>query len=75
MMVKSVTRSRLIQAWFAAVLLIAVAGVAFGMSVTVTTGAMLLAMSLVPPAIAMLLWPKAQSPTAGDVLRGADRRD
>ena len=75
MTLKDVTQSRPIKVWFAIVLLIAVVGEAFGVSVTASTGAMLLAMSLVPLVIAVLLWPEAQSQTAGDVLRGADRRD
>jgi hypothetical protein len=74
-MLNDMTRSRLIQGWFAAVLLVGVAAIAFGMSVTVSTGAVLLVLSLVPPAIVFLLWPRRQSLTAGDVLRGADRRD
>jgi len=74
-MLKDMTRSRLIQVWFAAVLLVAVAGMAFGMSVTASTGALLLAMSLVPPAVMLLLWPGVQSRTVGDVLRDTDRRD
>ena len=71
---KDVTQSRPIQVWFAIVLLIAVCGEAFGVSVTASTGAMLLAISLVPLAVALLLWPQAQSQTVGDVLRGVDRR-
>ena len=47
-MLKDITRSRLIQVWFAAVALVVVAGVAFGATMTVSTGAMLLALSLVP---------------------------
>jgi hypothetical protein len=74
-MLKDITRSRVIQVWFAAVLLVVVACMAFGTSVTVSTGAMLLALSLVPPAMVLLLWPRVQSPTAADVLHGADRRD
>jgi hypothetical protein len=74
-MLKDITRSRLIQVWFVAILLVAVAGMAFGMSMTVSTAAMLLAMSLVPPAVVLLLWPGVQSPTVGDVLRDTDRRD
>jgi hypothetical protein len=62
------------QIWFAAVVLIVVAGIAFGASVTVGTGAVLLALCLVPGAIIWMLWPGAQSPTVGDVLRGTDRR-
>jgi hypothetical protein len=73
-MVKNMTRSRVIQFWFAAVLLIVVACVAFGVAMTISTGAMLLVMSLVPPAIVLLLWPGAQAATIGDVLRGTKRR-
>jgi hypothetical protein len=73
-MLKDMTRSRLIQVWFAGVALVVVAGVAFGAAVTVGTGAMLLALSLVPPAIVLLLWPRVQPLTAADVLHGRDRR-
>jgi hypothetical protein len=74
-MLNDMTRSRLIQAWFVAVVLAVVAGVALGVSVSRSTAAMLLALSLAPPAILLLLWPGIQSPTAGDVIRGPDRRD
>jgi hypothetical protein len=73
-MLKDITRSRLIQVWFAAVALVVVAGVAFGSTVTVSTGAMLLALSLVPPAIVFLLWQGVQPLTAADVVHGRDRR-
>jgi hypothetical protein len=72
-MLKDMTRSRLIQVWFAAVLLIVVAAMAFGLSVTVSTGAMLLVLSLVPPSIVLLLWPGVQPLTASEVLHGAAR--
>ena len=72
-MLKGMTRSKLLRIWFTAVLLAVVAIVALGVNVTVGTGAMLLAMCLVPPAIAWMLWPAAQPVTAGEVLRG-DRR-
>jgi hypothetical protein len=71
---KNLTRSKVIQIWFAAVLLIVVAAVTFGVAVTIGTGAMLLVMSLVPPAVVLLLWPGAQPLTIGDVLRGSERR-
>jgi hypothetical protein len=73
-MLKDMTRSRLIQVWFAAIALVVVAGVAFGAAVTVSTGAMLLALSLVPPAIVLLLWPGVQPLTAAEVLHSRDRR-
>ncbi len=74
-MSNNVTRSRLIQAWFAAVILVAVAGVVLGVSLRVSTGALLLALSVVPPAIVLALWPRVQSPSAADVLYRGDRRD
>jgi hypothetical protein len=64
----------MIQVWFAAVALVVVAVVAFGAQLTVGTGALLLTLSLVPPVILFLLWPRAESLTAGDVIRGTDRR-
>ena len=69
-MLTDMTRSKLIQVWFTAVVLIAVAAFAIGVSVTLGTGALLLGFSLVPPAVVLMLWHRAQPPTAGDVLRG-----
>lgn len=60
--------------WFAAVVLAGLAGMAVGVSVTIGTGALLLALSLVPPAIVLMLWPGVQSPTAAEVLYGGERR-
>lgn len=74
-MLKNMTRSGLIQTWFAAVLLVAVAAAALGASVTVSTGAMLFALCLAPAAIVLLLWPGVQPLTAAEVLRGTNRRD
>ena len=74
-MLKDMTRSRLIQGWFSAVLLVVVAGIAFGASVTLSTGAMLLALSLVPPVMVLVLWPGVQSRTAAEVLYDSNPRD
>jgi hypothetical protein len=60
----------LLQAWFTAVVLIAVSGVAVGANVTVGTGGLLFVLCLIPPAITLLLWHRVQPPTAADVLRG-----
>jgi len=73
-MVRNMTRSRLIQGWFVAVALIVAASVALGMTVTLGTGLMLAALSLVPPAIVLTLWPGVQPPTASDVLHDTNRR-
>jgi hypothetical protein len=73
-MLKDMTRSKLIQIWFAAVALVIVAGIAFGASLTAGTGAMLLALCLVPPAIILMLWPGVEPPTVAEVLHDVDRR-
>jgi hypothetical protein len=73
-MLKNVTRSTLIQSWFAAVVLVAVAIVALGTDMTLATAGLLLALSLVPPAIVLMLWPGPQTVTAADVLHDTERR-
>jgi hypothetical protein len=55
--------------WFAAVLLIVVAGTAFSLSATVSTGAMLLVLSLVPPSIVLLFWSWIQPLTGVEMIR------
>ncbi len=76
---QDMTRSRLIQVWFAAVALIVVAGIALGAAVTIGTGAMLLGLCLVPPMIILMLWPGVQTPTIAQVLHdtraGVDRNE
>jgi hypothetical protein len=68
------TRSTVILAWFAAIVLAIAVALAFGAAPTSrTTWAMLLALSLGPPVILLLLWPGAQPLTVGEVLRGTDR--
>ena len=73
-MLRNMTRTRVIQAWLAAVALIVVAAVAFGAEVNVGTAGLLLTLGLVPPLIVFLLWPEAESVTVGDVIHGTDRR-
>jgi hypothetical protein len=73
-MFRDVTRSKLIQMWFVAISLVVVAAVTLGTTLTVGTGAALLAFALVPPAVLFALWPKVQPMTASDVLHGRDRR-
>lgn len=64
----------MIQVWFATFSLLVVTAVAFGVTVTIGTAAVLLVLSLVPPTIVFMLWPGVQPMTAGDVLHGRDRR-
>ena len=72
---REMTRSKLIQFWFATMSLVVAAAVALGVTVTIGTAAILVALSLVPPAIVLALWPGGQPMTAADVLYGRDRRD
>jgi len=73
-MLRSISRARVIQLWLAAVALAVVAGVAFGAEMTAGIAGLVITLSVVPPLVVFLLWPEAQSVTAGDVLRGTDRR-
>jgi len=73
MRMRDMTRMRLLQVWFAAVMLTVIGVMAFGMNVTAGTGAMLLALSLVPAAMVLLLWPGIQPRTAADVLYDRNR--
>ncbi len=72
-MSSNTTHTSVIQLWLTAVALVVVAAVALGAEVNAATG-VLLTVSLVPPLIAMRLWPEPVSLTAGDVIRGTDRR-
>jgi hypothetical protein len=74
MNMNNVTRSKVVQVWFAAVVFVAVACFALGLSVPLSTGVMLAVMSLVPPAVMLLLWPGTQPPTVADVLHEGERR-
>ena len=73
-MLKRMTRSKLIAIWFSAVALIVVSMIAFGAAVTMGTGALLVAMCLVPPLLVMMLWPTGGPPTIAEVLHDAQER-
>ena len=74
MMLKTMnwSRSRVIQLWFAAVVLAALAVVAVGADVTRGTGALLLALCLVPTAFVLVLWPGVEPQTAAEVLHRSE---
>jgi hypothetical protein len=72
-MMKDMTRSRLIQVWFAAMTLVVVASIALGAAVTIGTGAVLLALCLAPPLMILMLWPGRPTPTIAEVLHDAER--
>jgi hypothetical protein len=63
-----------LQIWFTAVGLAVVAVIALGASMTIGTGAIVLALCLVPPAIVLKLWPDVPSQTIAQVLHDTERR-
>ena len=67
-MLSGITRARAIEIWFAAVALVVAGGFALGVSVKITTAAVLLPLSLVPPAIAFKLWRRPQRRTTVEML-------
>jgi hypothetical protein len=69
-----VTRSRVVQVWLTAVVFVAVAGIAQGVTMTIGTAALLLAMCLVPLAVALMLWPSRDTSTLADAIRDAKSR-
>lgn len=73
-MSSGITRATVLQVWFGVVALVIAAALAFDAQLTVATSGLLLTLSLVPPLILVLLWPKPETLTAGDVMRGTDRR-
>jgi hypothetical protein len=73
-MVNDITRNRLVGVWFAAVAVAIASVVAIGVNVAVSTTALLLTMSLVPPAVMVLVWRGAPPSTVGEILYAANTR-
>jgi hypothetical protein len=73
-MFNAMTRARVIQLWFVAVAVAIAGAVVFGVAVTLSTAVLLLAASLVPPAIVAVMWPAGPQENAGDVIHAGDRQ-
>ena len=71
-MLKNITRNRLVGCWFAAVAVIIASVMAMGVNVGISTAALLLTLSLVPPGIALALWRGAPPPTIGEIVYEAE---
>ena len=67
-MLKHITRNRLVGFWFAVVAVLIASVVVMGGNVGVSTTALLLTLSLVPPGIMLVLWRGALPPTVGEIL-------
>ncbi len=73
-MTYDITRARVIQMWFSALIVIAAFWFAFGTAIGAGTAALLVGLSVVPPAILLILWPGVQPLTAAEVIRGTEPR-
>jgi len=73
-MLKDITRNRLVGGWFASVAVIIASVIAMGVNVGVSTTALLLTLSVVPPGIILALWRGAPPPTVGEILYAANTR-
>jgi hypothetical protein len=66
----NMNRSKFVQLWFTAVASAAAVMIALGMSMTISTGSMLLALATSAPLLVLRLWPGVQPLTASDVIHG-----
>jgi hypothetical protein len=66
------TRGQWIGAWFATVAVAIAISIVVGATVTLSSIAMLVAMSVVPPAIVLLVWRGAPPATAAELLYAVD---
>jgi len=73
-MFQTLTRAKAIRAWFVAIALMIVAAIAIGVHVTIGTAAMMLALCLVPPIVALFVWPDVEPPTVSDIVHDRVRR-
>jgi hypothetical protein len=73
-MLTDITRNRLVGCWFATVAIIVAAVIAMGVNVGVSTTALLLTLSVVPPGIVLALWRGAPPPTVAEILYATNTR-
>ena len=71
-MLKDISRTRLVGAWCAAVLVIGACGVVLGMPITVGFAALLLVTCVVPPAVMLLVWGGTPPQTVAELLYSVD---
>jgi len=71
-MLNAITRNQLVACWFAAVALTGAGFVAIGVHPGLSTGAFLLALSVVPPGMIVALWRDKQPSTAREILYATD---
>ena len=70
-MLNEISRKRAVGVWFAAVAAIIASLVAMGVTVSVSMTALVLTLSLLPPAVMFVLW-RAPPPTIAEILHTAN---
>ena len=71
---RQVTRTQLTQGWFVLVTTVAAACVATGVSMTLETGAILAALSIIPPVMLRMLWPTTAPVTIAEIIYNAEQQ-
>jgi hypothetical protein len=71
-MLKEVSPARWVGVWFVAVAICTVASIVLGADLTARTSAMLVAMSLVPPAVMLLVFRGAPPLTVAEILHAVE---
>jgi hypothetical protein len=74
-MFSNLNRGTAVGLWFAVMVAVAACGIFFGVVVTPSTGALLLAACVVPPAIMLFMWRGAPPATIAELLHAADAAD
>ncbi len=69
---KSISRAQLVGAWLMAVAVLAACGVVLDLDVTLSSSILLVATSLVPPAVLLLVWHGAPPFTIAELLHSVD---
>jgi hypothetical protein len=69
---KSISRAQLVGAWLMAAATLMAFGVVMGVDVTLSSGVLLVATSLVPPAVVLLVWRGAPPFTVAELLHSVD---
>ena len=72
-MLNDITRNQVVGFWFAVVGVIIASVVAMGVNVGVSTSALLLTLSLVPPGIIVALWRGGPPQTVAEILHAANK--
>lgn len=72
-MLKDFSRTRLVGAWLAAMVVIGACGVVAGAAVTVSNAGLLLFACVAPPAVMLLVWRGAPPLTVAELLYDVDQ--